>query len=61
MNKALIFKIVNSMYHVQIWTWSGWKYRYFDNGDNGKICCTIEDVHDFCEKNNVSENRREWR
>lgn len=58
MNKALIFKIVDSMYNVQIWTMIGWEYRYYDNR---KICRTIEDVRDFCEKNNVPENRREWR
>ena len=58
MNKALIFKCVDSMYYVQIWTKIGWKYHFFDND---KICRTIEDVRDFFEKNNVPENRREWR
>ncbi len=58
MNKALIFKCVESMYNVQIWTKIGWEYHYFGNR---KICCTIKDVHDFCEKNNVPENQREWR
>ena len=56
-NKAIIFKVVD-MYHVQIWTLVDWQYDYFGNS---KLCRTINDVRNFCEKCNVPENRREWR